>query len=72
LEDRSIRTLYKNRLCDKIKPLCHDIVDDWKNIKDAISQAAFESLGCKSNKKYKWLRAWNEDIKSLVKKTATL
>jgi hypothetical protein len=67
LEDKSVRTSYQNGLCDKIRPLSNGIEDDWKNIKDAISQAVCESLGYKSKKKkYKWLRTGNEDIKNLV------
>ena len=54
LEQESIRTLYRNRLKGKRKPLTGDIDADWLKIKEAITKAAEESLGYKKWKNRKW------------------
>jgi len=45
LEQDSIRTLYRNRLKGKLTPLTGEIDTDWLKIKEAIIEAAEESIG---------------------------
>ena len=44
LEQESIRTLYRNRLKEKLTPLTGEIDTDWLKIKEAITKAAEESI----------------------------
>jgi hypothetical protein len=55
LEQESIRTLYRNRLKRKLTPLTGEIETDWLKIKEAITEAAEESVGYKKRKYWKWL-----------------
>jgi hypothetical protein len=45
-----MRLLYQNRLTNKLKPTTENIEEDWINIKQAILEAAFQSLGYKQKK----------------------
>ena len=47
LEQESVRTLYRNRLKGKLRPLTGEIDADWMKIKEAITKVAEESLGYK-------------------------
>jgi len=44
LEQESIRTLYRNRLKEKLTPLTGEMDTDWLKIKEAITKAAEESI----------------------------
>ena len=55
LEQESIRTLYRNRLSEKLTPLTGEIDTDWLKIKEAVTKAAEESIGYKKLKNRKWL-----------------
>jgi hypothetical protein len=44
LEQKSIRTLYRNRLKGKLTPLTGEIDADWLKIKEAITKAAEEGI----------------------------
>ena len=52
----SIRTLYRNRLKEKLTPLTREIDTDWLKIKEAITKAAEECIAYKTWKNRKWLR----------------
>jgi len=45
LQKESIRTLYRNRLKDKLTSLSGETGADWLKIKEAITKAAEESIG---------------------------
>jgi len=62
LEQESIRSLYRNRLKGKLTPLTGEIDADWLKIKEAITNAAEESIGYKKWKNRRWLRTWNDEI----------
>ena len=66
LEQESIRTLYKNRLKGKLTPLTGVIDTDWLKIKEAITKAPEESIGCKKWKNRKWFQTWNEEIQRAI------
>jgi hypothetical protein len=68
LEEESVRLLYQSRLTNKLKPTTGNIEQDWINIKQAILEAAFESIGYKPTKKKKLLRTWNADLKEIIDK----
>jgi hypothetical protein len=46
-EQESIRTLYRNRLKGKLKPLTGETDADWLKIEEAITKAAEKSIGYK-------------------------
>jgi hypothetical protein len=64
LEQVSIRNLNRNRLT----PLTgeREIDTGWLKIKETITKAAEESLGCKKWKNRKWLRTWNDEIQLAI------
>jgi hypothetical protein len=66
LEQESIRTLYRNRLKEKLTPITGNVDTDWLKIKQAIIEAAEESMGYKKRKNRKWLRTWNDEIKLAI------
>ena len=66
LEQELIRTLYRNRMKEKLTPLTGEIDTDWLKIKEAITKAAEESVGYKKRKNWIWLRTWNEEIQLAI------
>lgn len=66
LEDQSTQLLYQTRLKNKLKPSTGDIEEDWLHLKQAIMEAAFESLGYKQIKNKKRLRTWNPELKEMI------
>ena len=66
MEQETIKTLYRNRLKEKLTPLRGEIDTDWLKIKEAITKAPEESIGYKTWKNRKWLRTWNEEIQRAV------
>mgnify|MGYP002224294368 CR=1 FL=1 len=71
LNDKSIRWLYTQRLnfhLNKAGDLNDDIEEEWKILKQILTNAALESLGTikKYNKNKKCLRIWDEEIKHLI------
>jgi len=63
MEQESIRNLYRNKMKGKLTPLTGEIEADWLKIKEAITKAAEESIGCKKWKNWKWLRMWSDEIR---------
>jgi primase-polymerase (primpol)-like protein len=66
LEEESIRTLYRNRLKEKLTPITGNVDTDWLKIKQAIIEAAEESIGYKKWKNRMWLRTWTDKIKLAI------
>jgi hypothetical protein len=66
-----IRTLYRNRLKEKLTPITGNVNTDWLKIKQAIIEAAEESIRYKKQKNQKWLRTWNDEITLAIEEKKT-
>ena len=70
LNDESTKWLYEQRIkfhMNKIEENSEDIEKEWKNLKQIIQSAAYESLG-KIKRKYrrKYLKIWDDEIKDII------
>jgi hypothetical protein len=63
--------LYRNRLKEKLTPITGNVNTDWLKIKQAIIEAAEESIGYKKRKNQKWFRTWNDEMKLAIEEKKT-
>jgi hypothetical protein len=66
LQQESIRKLYTNGLKEQIKPRAGDVEIDWVNLREAVKQAACESLDTQKIRHRKRPKIWNEEIQNAV------